>query len=76
MVKSYGEIYKEVLESGNYSGTTNKIKRIAQILYANNKHTHGKEECAMWALEMYEEMTGRYIDPTVDELEDITNSIM
>lgn len=70
----YKARYQEVIASGKYIGTMNKIKALAQLNYNNNK-SEGKIEAIALALEDYECMTGIYIDPTREQYDDIEESI-
>lgn len=71
----YREIYAEVFEVGGYRGVKGKIRKIAQMVYNENKATESKEDCALYAYELYEEMTGHYIDPTHEELQEVIDFI-
>ena len=52
----------------------NKIKALAQLNYNNNK-SEGKIEAIALALEDFECMTGIYIDPTIEQYDDLEESI-
>jgi len=70
----YKARYQEVISSGKYIGTMNKIKALAQLNYNNNK-SEGKIEAIALAIEDFECMTGNYIDPTREQYDDIEESI-
>jgi len=72
---SYRDRYDIVVASGKYIGAVAKIKKLAQLIYANDREAD-KEDCAVQALEEYELMTGNWYDPDVDTYEDIINSIL
>lgn len=72
---NYKARYQEVISSGKYIGTMNKIKALAQLNYNNNNKSEGKIEAIALALEDYECMTGIYIDPTKEQYNDIEESI-
>lgn len=72
---THREMFDEVVMSGKYPGALAKIERLAQLIYANDC-TMSKKDCAAWALEKYEEMTGRFFDPTQEQFDDIVDSII
>ena len=75
MKYTHRDMFDEVIQSGKYTGRIEKIKRLAQLIYSNNR-TQSKIDCAWCALEKYEEMTGYYFDPTRDQLDDIVSVII
>ena len=72
---TYREMYDNVVMSGKYPSGMAKVKQLAQLIYANDR-TADKEDCVVAALEHYENMTGRYLDPTHEEWESIRDSII
>lgn len=72
---TYRDMYDDVITSGEYVGRTAKLRRLAQLIYAEDR-TQKKEDCVGQALEKYEDMTGNYFDPTKEEFEDIVFSII
>lgn len=70
-----GGLFEEVIMSGEYPSWRDKLSRLAQAVYAKDR-TWGKEDCVWQALEMYEDMTGTFIDPTQEQLDDLVGSII
>lgn len=75
---TYKDIYRIVIESGNFPGANKKVKAIAQLVYASGFRGCESKEDAVWiALEMLEEMTGIWeYDPSHAEFDDIIYSIV
>lgn len=71
---TYREMFDDVVMSGAYPGSMNKVKRLAQLIYANDR-SQNKAGCVWEALERYEDMTGRYMDPTEEQFDEILYSI-
>lgn len=71
---TYGEMFKEVTESGKYNTTITKLKRLAQLIYSNDREQR-KTDCVWEAIEKYEDMTGIFFDPTQENVEDILDSL-
>lgn len=78
---TYRDMYEEVVASGKYQGRTNKLKKLAQLMYKNNpdnsyESEEKKKQDSVWqALEGYEDMTGYYFDPTQDEFDEILSAV-
>lgn len=72
---TYRDMFEDVVQSGKYTGAVEKVKRLTQLIFANDR-TQNKADCAWEALEQYESMTGRYFDPTQDQFDDIVFSIV
>lgn len=74
---TYREMYDDVMESGKYNSHLQKIKRLAQLIFANHRADPlYKKSDAVWeALEKYEDMSGCYFDPTFAQFDDIVASI-
>ncbi len=75
MKYSHRDMFDEVIQSGKYPGRTAKIKKLAQLIYSNDR-TQNKTDCTWQALEKYEEMTGSYFDPTHSQFDEIVCSII
>ena len=54
-----------------------RIKTLAQFLYTDRRQeaSYSKEDAVWEALELYEDMCGKYFDPTHQQFEDICSSI-
>lgn len=74
---TYRDLFDEVIMSGKYRGTTEKIKALAQLIYRNAFDSVETKSEAVWdALERYEDMTVRFFDPTQDQFDSIEASII
>lgn len=76
---TYNDIYDKVMRNNETQGKLSKIKKMAQLIYSRGYGTElnpSKNDAVYIALELYEEMTGTYYDPTLDEFDDIVDSII
>lgn len=76
-IKQYhaGGLFEEVIMSGEYPSRDKKLSRLAQAVYAKDK-TQSKEDCVWQALELYEDMTGAFIDPTQEQFDALAAAII
>lgn len=76
---TYREIYDAVIGRGDFYPTVNdKIVAIAQFCYSygyGNNRFMSKEDALWLALELFEEMTGIFKDPSQDEFDDMVYDI-
>lgn len=74
---TYRDRFFEVFQSEKHRGESAKerVESLAQLIFANDR-TQDKEDCLVQALEEYELMTGRYLDPTHKEWDDMLQSII
>lgn len=74
---TYKDLYENVIESGKYLTRMERIKALAQLIFTTRFDAVESKEDAVWAaLERYEDMTGRFYDPTQEEFDDIVSSII
>ena len=73
----YKAMYDEVIASGKYHGKKQTTEALAQLAYAYKYDAVEKKSDAVWAaLELFEEMTGFWWDPTQDEFDDMVAGIV
>lgn len=73
---TYRDLYDEVIMSGKYRSTPEKIKALAQRIYHSGFDGVETKSEAVWdALEQYEDMTGHFFDPTQDQFDSFEASI-
>ena len=74
---TYRDLFDEVIMSGKYRSTLEKIKVLAQLIYRNSFDGVETTDEAVWdALERYEDMTGRIFDPTQEQFDCIKAAII
>lgn len=74
---SYRDLYDEVITSGKYRGTMEKIEALAQLIYRHSFDGVETTTEAVWdALERFEDMTGRTFDPTQEQFDCIEAAII
>lgn len=69
---TYSERYREVI-GGGYIGL-DAVDRLAYLIYKNGETE--RAESVYDALEEYEAMTGRFIDPTFEQFNAIVAALM
>lgn len=73
---TYRELYDEVIESGKYFGPKKKIAALANLIYQSKFDDAESKDEAVWvALERYEDMTGEFFSPTVEDFEEFKLAI-
>ena len=82
---TYKELYRLVIKPGEdfqvnelYPTTEDKITGLAQFIYSygyEDDRYMSKEDAFWTACELYEDMTGRYFDPTQEEYDGIIDKI-
>jgi len=74
---TYKEIYDKVVGSGKYHSRMDKVSAIAQLTFSHKfRGCETKRDAAWLALELLEDMTGVFYDPTPSEFEDVLASII
>lgn len=75
---THREMYDIVFEENADLPAFGKVKLLAQLIYRDRKDEDGftKDDAVWVALEKYEEMCGRWIDPTHEQFDEIKCSIV
>lgn len=76
---SYREIYDKVIPNRDYETKIDRVTAIAQLCYARGYKDYQpetKKDAVFLALELYEDMTGVFWDPTFDEFDEIVDRIV
>lgn len=75
---TYREIWDNV-QINHIEGAKETTSHIAQLVYGygyGDEESPSKEDAVWIALELYEDMTGRFYDPTHEEFDEIVSQIM
>jgi len=77
---TYRNLYDLVIKSSDYTLKTrqDKVVRLAQLIFRRGyegRTDYSEEDSVVFALELYEDMTGIYWDPTREEFDDMVYSV-